>query len=232
LNQSISNVTLIYCGVGNIPLDIIAINNGFKYGLRLPIKKRLDVDLYFADQDWKNPNKEKYIEYINLYKPKLATVIDIEQVEQLDEAIEWAMSISNVVDQVILIPKCLGIIENIPYKINKKEVILGFSVPTKYGATTLSPKLFEKRKVHLLGGSPHKQLSYLDKFDIVSVDCNYHSMLANKFGIYWTGKINGETKMSMHYDDNFISPTERSLKAFEISCKNIMYAWKNKLKYD
>jgi hypothetical protein len=227
-----TNPTLIYCGNGNWRLEKIAQECGFKYGLRLPQPKYINTDLYFADQNWKKPNKKKYIEKIFEYQPKLATVIDIEHRNQLPEALCWAEEISKIVETIILIPKCTGVINKIPRYINDKKIILGYSVPTKFGATKLSLHFFDNWEIHLLGGAPEKQIEYAKDLNVVSIDCNYHSMKANKFGQYWTGKFNGDTRWWRIYNNNItIPPRERSLNAFEISCKNIYKYWNDK-EYD
>jgi hypothetical protein len=215
-------VDVIYCGKGNVKLDSIAVSCGFKYGLRLPQIKYLDVDLFFADQDWKYPKKCAYMQSLRKYTPKLVTVVDIEHREQLDIALEWADTISSMfTTTIVFIPKCTGIINKIPRQIGNCNARLGYSVPTDYGATTLSPKFFNNWPVHLLGGSPHKQLAFRDVFDVVSVDCNYHSMKANRFAEYWTGQ---KGHLWEKVNPN-IDPQQRSYTAFDVSCRNILAAW-------
>lgn len=215
---------LIYCSNGNYTLQRIALDFGFKFGLKLPYRRILDEPLYFADQDWKNPDRKKYMDSISIYKPKSATVLDLEHRNQLAEVLSWAEEISCYVETVIIIPKCTGVISKLPKEIKGKPVRLGFSVPTKYGSTSLNPSAFRRWEVHLLGGAPEKQLSYRGEMNIVSVDCNYHSMKANKFGEYWTGKI-GDVRWwrKLHGD---YTPKERSRRAFEMSCKHIMDYWR------
>lgn len=221
-------VDLIYCGNGNTTLDKIAQQNGFLYGLQLPYRKKLDVPLYFSDQNWKKPDKEKYIECVKKCTPKLATVLDLEYRKQFQEVLNWANDISNFVETIIIIPKVTGVINKLPREINGKPIRLGFSVPTKFGATKLKPKFFNGWEVHLLGGSPEKQLKYAQEMNVVSIDCNYHSMKANKFGEYWTGKI-GYGRWWKKLEGDY-APRERSLKAFELSCVNISNAWLNRNK--
>jgi len=219
------NIILIYCGNGNHVLQRIAIRNKFKYGLKLPQIKNIDEEpLYFSDQDWKNPDKKKYINSVKKYSPTLATVIDIEKRSQLKDAIDWAEGISNHVERIIFIPKCTGVIKNIPREVNNAKTMLGYSVPTKYGGTNLNPHLFDGWKIHLLGGSPHKQIEYSRFLDVYSIDCNYHSMKANKFGEFWTGKMD-DTRWWRRVDNESLSPREKSLMAFDISCKNIYDYW-------
>lgn len=219
-------VQIIYCSSGNYILQNIAENYGFEYGLRLPYNKSNDKQLYFADQDWKNPNKNLYIHQVSIYKPKLATIMDIEHRFQLNDALDWGNKISHFVETIIMIPKCTGIINKLPRQINGKNVILGYSVPSKYGKTKLNTNLFKGWKIHLLGGSPERQILFSNDLDVISIDCNYHSMKANKFGEYWTGKKDGNTRWWKKLDSCFIGKN-RSLKAFELSCKNISEYWDN-----
>lgn len=218
-----SKVDLIYCSNGNYTLQKISMNCGFKFGLKLPYRKILDEPLYFADQDWKSPNRYKYMSYVHKYQPRVATVLDLEHRNQLSEVLSWTEEISLIVESIVIIPKCTGVIGKLPKIVNGKKIILGYSVPTKYGSTSLHPKFFDGWDVHLLGGSPEKQISYKSQMNVVSIDCNYHSMKANKFGEYWTAKI--DDKRWWRKLDGQYSHSERSTKAFEISCNNIFNHW-------
>ena len=63
-------IPLIYCARGNKRFMQIAVNAGFLYGGQLPGTIYLNIaPLYFADQNWKNPQKEKYFAAIAEYKP-------------------------------------------------------------------------------------------------------------------------------------------------------------------
>lgn len=177
---------LIYCGAGNLKLDYFALICGLKYGRRLPLMGET-FPIYFSDQDWKNPNLEEYRKQISFYKPEIATVLDWEKEEQEHEIFNWIKEISPLVKKLIVIPKCL-IIDKIPVSYNNVEIILGYSVPTKYGKTDLSIDLFKDRKIHLLGGSPNKQIGLCNELDVVSIDCNYMSMKANRFCEAWFNK--------------------------------------------
>ena len=70
--------TLIYCGGGNSRFYDIATAAGFKYGSRLP--DTIYGPLYFADQDWKQPNRDKYMAGLAEHKPYMASVLDLERV--------------------------------------------------------------------------------------------------------------------------------------------------------
>lgn len=224
-------IKLIYCAGGNKRFSDIAIENGFLFGSQLPAC--VYHYPYFADQDWKKPQKEKYISLIKKHLPKMATVIDIESDETRTEAIEWGNRISRYVDKIIIIPK----IEcDIPRYINGKEVVVGYSVPTKYGGTDLPISMFKGRKIHLLGGSPHRQMDIFleNRNDIYSADGNYHQKMAIEHNKVWVAKEKTKRKNSargtfVKLSDYLGEKCEKDCPyvAFELSCKNIMAEWIN-----
>ena len=148
---------LIYCAGKNKRLDTIAMDAGLKLGIQLP-STVIHFWPFFVDQNWKKPNRTKYIQSVQSIKPTMATVIDIESPTQFNEALSWAEEIASSVEYIIMIPKISGIIQDIPYSIHGAQVILGYSVPTKYGATSVPLWEFKDRHVHLLGGSPKRQI--------------------------------------------------------------------------
>lgn len=72
--------TLIYCADGNAEFARIAVNAGFEYGAQLP-PRGLPFPPYFADQNWKNPNRERYIAELAKHAPFMASVLDWEKSE-------------------------------------------------------------------------------------------------------------------------------------------------------
>lgn len=62
---------------------------------------------------------------------------------------------------------------------------LGYSVPTRYGGTPISPEHFIG-DVHLLGGRPDVQRRLADVMDVQSLDGNRFTYDA-KFGDYFVG---------------------------------------------
>lgn len=226
-------IDLIYCGIGNKKLDQFAVQVGLLYGARLPIRE-LPYPIYFVDQDWKNPNLEKYKADIVKKKPSVCTVVDWEREEQEEEVFQWLDELTPLVEKIIVIPKLLGIIENIPKVYGDTEIILGYSVPTLYGKTDVSIGEFANRKVHLLGGSPHKQLKTYDSFvrvraSVVSVDCNYISMKATRFCEFWTNK-KGYSRYWVAMKDVVGARLNDSLyTAFMLSCVNYVEAWNIKV---
>lgn len=137
----------------------------------------------FVDNDYENYVHRVHLAAVKQFRPRYATVRDIMSKEQCQEAgisyfsmdriMDWAEELSEYSDNVIIIPK-IPVIDKIPEK-----YILGYSVPTSYGGTPLPTEAFKGRRVHLLGGSPNRQIAYWSKLkdEVVSIDNNYiHKM--------------------------------------------------------
>jgi hypothetical protein len=82
------------------------------------------------------------------------------------------------------VPKCRRLTADDMSRI-PTHFVLGYSVPSSYGATSLDPKLF-RRPVHLLGGRPDAQRRLARRMPVVSLDCNRFTLDA-AFGDYFTG---------------------------------------------
>lgn len=222
---------IIYCANGNPRFTQIAKEHGFLIGAQLPgTIYDIHKPLHFADQDFKRPRYVAYIKAIKKHKPYMASVLDIEEWRRFDEYMMRAEEISQYCQIVMLIPKVNGIINHLPREINSKEVRLGYSVPTRFGGTTVPIAEFQDWPVHLLGGSPQKQFDLYPKFNTVSCDGNMAKLMANNCQ-FWT---NGNA----HYAINKWWPTllesegkrwegdDAPYEAFRRSCQNIMAMWK------
>lgn len=208
---------LIYCAATGRKFAEIAIKAGYLYGAQMPAKVYFSP--MFVDQNWKNPRREKYMAKLAEHKPLMATVLDFERMEQLNEILGWAEEAAQFVEEVVIIPKVRGGIELIPRQIGNKAVILGYSVPSSYGGTILNYGDFRGWPVHLLGGSPSKQLKLRKFFNVHSADCNAHMGMAQRFNKFWA---NGKWVRldSLGYVSN-----DAPYRAFELSCANILAAW-------
>lgn len=222
--------TLIYCADGNARFAQIAIDAGFRYGARLPARG-LHHPIYFADQDWKNPNRERYMAELEQHRPILASVLDLEGEGQLSEVLAWAEDAARFVERVMIVPKAHGIIERLPQRIGNAAVVLGYSVPTRYAGTEVAVWEFAGWPVHLLGGSPHAQMRLAHYMNVVSVDGNMHNLMAVRYCQFWAPG-------TARYASNRWWPTLREANsgervedidlpyiAFARSCKNIVNAW-------
>ena len=211
--------TLIYCADGNRRFAEIAVNAGFLYGARLPARG-LPFAPWFADQDWKKPNRKRYMAELATHRPTMASMLDLETPEQLAEVLSWSEEAAQYVARVMIIPKAHGIIDKLPHRIGAADVVLGYSVPTRYGGTEVAVWEFAGWPVHLLGGSPHAQMSLAHYMNAVSADGNYHQLMASRYCEVW--------KNGRWYELNELRgyvATDAIYTAFEMSCENIVSAW-------
>lgn len=230
-------IDLIYCAAGNLRFMQIAVDAGWLPGGRLP--GTMYHAPYFADQDYKNPNRARYVAEIAKHKPSVATVIDWQTGVDRAEVMGWAEDIAPYVETVIVIPKIKGTVDLVPCAVGGKPVRLGYSVPTSYGGTPLAYQEFGRRPVHLLGGNPFKQVRLSHLLNVVSADTNYHQLMATSrtqffsLDIHQTAKNKhwptlGDVGLLQHKSSLFEwkAPTNAPYLAFGLSCHNIMTMWK------
>ena len=215
--------TLIYCAGKNPRFDAIALDAGFKLGIQLPYPT-VTSPPYFVDQDWKNPDRGAYMQSLKKYSPKMATVIDLEREEQLYDVLSWAEEAAQYVKIVIIIPKAFGVISQLPERIRGAQIVLGYSVPTRYGGTSVPLWEFSGWPVHLLGGSPKKQYILSKYLHVVSVDGNYANLCATNFCKWFDGfKWHQLTK------DGLLWGQDAPIEAFRRSCLGVMNMWQQNM---
>lgn len=225
-------IDLIYCAQGNVKFAQIAIDCGFLYGSRLPATVYRNI--YFADQNWKKPDKDSYIRAIRKHSPHIATVLDWEKWSQYAEVMEWAEEIAPFVEEVLVVPKIPNSVQSIPEKIGGKKIRIAYSVPTRYGGSTISLQELQNREIHLLGGSPHAQMSLYKKINnVVSADGNYHQKIAimNKVWVFGAKRVMGRWERLDDYLGHRIEE-DAIYKSFELSSINIKKAWEIIIKND
>jgi hypothetical protein len=228
----VAHPELIYCAGGNSRFVRIAVDAGFLYGAQLPDTVYEDIaPLWFADQNWKAPRRDVYMARLAQHRPTQATVLDLEREEQLPVVLDWAEEAAQYVERVVVIPKVFGIIPRIPDRIAGSDVVLGYSVPTRYAGTEVPVWEFERRPVHLLGGSPQAQMRLTHYLNAISADGNYMMRMATHFCMFW---MPGNAR----YASNRWWPTLREAnggenwggddapyEAFRRSCENIRAGW-------
>lgn len=219
------DIEVIYCAAGNRRNAEIAIDAGLRYGGRLP--DTIYYRPYFIDQEYKAPNRAAYMACAKQHRPHIATVLDLEREEQLPEIMSWAEEVSQYAQVMVLIPKFSGAIARLPKQINGKEVRLGYSVPTGYGGTDVPLSEFCGWPVHLLGGSPARQLDLAHYLDVRSVDCNMIQKLAQNCQ-WWTPKSNiGRVRHWPALEDVESRYADGPYEALRRSCHNMLQAWRN-----
>lgn len=166
-------------------LCCIAHEYGLLHGINSGIEKQKcpKHDALFIDNEFTKPyNHEKHVDVIKRHRPKYATVRDIMPPEMCgrlgvqyyppEQVIDWAWELKEYANEVIIIPKTLEYLGQVP-----EEFMIGYPMPSGYiqGEELLPPEAYNGKRLHLLGGSWARQLSYLYFFgdDVVSMDGNY-----------------------------------------------------------
>ena len=167
--------------------------------------------VHFIDIDWKNYDYKKHIEALKKCKPKYTVAKDWERARNLKSVLKQAESLFDYAENVIIVPKVQSLKEQMLDLIPEK-FMLGYSVPTKYGGTTIEPKYFDGRPVHLLGGRPEKQRELAKHLNVRSIDCNRFTLDA-RYGDFFDG-----SKFIPH-------PAGGYNKCLEDSIRNINKIW-------
>ena len=217
------HLDLIYCAGDNERLTRMAYEAGLLIGIRSG-RSAHNFPVSFVDIEYKRPNFEKHLKAIARYQPKYATVLDLSDTEVSKQDIARAMM---QYEQVLLcssrtipliVPKLYGQVALLP-----DHVAIGYSIPTSYGGAK-DVKLWELegRRIHLLGGSPQKQIEIYRTLSveasIMSVDGNMAQLMATQFAKYWDGDWVEHPQRNTNTPDLYLDCWRRS-------CENIRRAW-------
>ena len=152
--------------------------------------------LYLLDIHWIAPDWPAHLAVARAERPALAAVPDILCPDQLPAALAMAEEIAPHAGAVLVIPKC-DVVDALPRRIGGTPIILGYSVPTAYGGTNLPIWSFAGWPVHLLGGTPKRQVALAGYLDVVSADGNMAQKLANR-GIIFNARGQGTQYWEAH----------------------------------
>lgn len=179
-HYSVELPLLFFCGGGGKSKhDSNAKGEGWRLGLRSNGRNLAHEHMQMVDNEWGDAYKhEQHLECVKRNKPLVATVQDIESIEQLPEALKHARELAKYCGRVLLIPKVKSWLP---------KCWLAYSIPTSHGGTLIEPEWFGDRLVHLLGGSPNDQAQYAKVLNVVSLDANYASQLAENGKATWQG---------------------------------------------
>jgi len=212
---------LIYCAGGNSLLQHIALDEGWFLGQRsdAALSKLPQI---FIDIDYKNPDFQRHLEVVAYFRPKYATVPDLSDKETDREDIKRAMrqyeQLARYCEIPLIVPKLSEQLALLP-----SDVAIGYSVPSSYGSAQFLPWELAGRRVHLLGGSPKKQMElyrYLTCYaTITSVDGNYAQRMATRYAEYW--------EQGRWHDHPDIAGKKKDLyyDCWRRSCRNLRQAW-------
>ena len=164
-----------------------------------------------------------HLDVVAKYHPKYATVPDLSEeqisIADIDRALEQAERLVPHCETVLIIPKLTGQITLLP-----EGVAVGYSVPSSYGGAQYPLWELAGRRVHLLGGSPKKQMQiylHLNPIaEVMSADGNYAQKMAIRYGEYWY--------RHKWIDHPGIKAGRKDLyfECWKWSCRNLMVAWK------
>lgn len=231
--------TLVYCAAGNRRYLEIAVAAGYRYGGRLPHTVYPDIaPLWFADQEWRKPDRGRYLAALATHRPVQATVLDLERSDQVAEVLAWAEAAAAYVERVLIIPKARGVIADLPRQIGGKPVVLAYSVPTTYGGTPIHPEQFAGWPIHILGGAPEWQMRlwrYWRAWDadagtatpVVSADGNIAQSMARRCQFWISEPARGyrNARWPQLRETDGWQGEGAPYEAFRRSCINIMAAW-------
>ena len=137
----------------------------------------------FLDIHWKKYDFATHLSASRRTRPLITVARDIESYRELNRILDEAEVLARYSKFVILVPKDRHLarhLDDIPAK-----YLLGYSCPTKYGATPIRPERFT-RPVHLLGGRPDVQRRLAERMPVFSFDCNRFTLDA-AFGDFFDG---------------------------------------------
>jgi hypothetical protein len=139
----------------------------------------------FLDIHWKKYDFARHLRATQEAQPLITVARDIESIWETEAILREAEALAKYSSHVVLVPKDLKLATKLD-SLLPREYLLGFSVPTRYGGTRISPSRF-RRPVHLLGGRPDVQRELAMQMPVVSLDCNRFTLDA-AFGDFFDGE--------------------------------------------
>jgi hypothetical protein len=168
-------------------VQIIAARHGWLPGARYTNLRdvRHAPRVGFLDIHWRQYDFARHLRATRETRPFITVAHDVERRRDLSRVIDQAEALAEYCSHVVIVPKARSLADDLNHLI-PAHMLLGFSVPTRYGSTPLPPECFQ-RPVHLLGGRPDVQRRLADRMPVVSVDCNRFTLDAS-FGDYFDGE--------------------------------------------
>jgi len=147
------------------------------------------------DNNFRNPDLDRYIERFFEHEPQVGVIGDAYDINEVDEYVAAAREIQGSYPEtnLVIVPKCRAAIHAIP-----DDLVVGYSrgYADRLAHEFSEPRDWRGHRVHILGGSPPKQLDVIDQLtrptltgeppaDIVGLDWNGVYRGA-QFGEFWT----------------------------------------------
>jgi len=192
--------------------------HGWLTGTRLDSLKaheKADMDVQFIDLHWDNPDQDALLAACMRHRPKYAVAGDYDG-ENYDQINDFAESLRQFAENVIIVPHEPGEVEKVP-----EWAVVGYSTPTTYAGTEAPIWEYYGRDVHILGGRLNQIKTVADHLrnDIVSIDTNTHHKEAVKYGKYISQTPPQQNKIT------FTPKKSNAKRAYENSVLNMTYAF-------
>lgn len=139
----------------------------------------------FLDIDWQNYSFSRHLSAAEQVRPLVTVARDIDSIDDLSRTLKQAQRLEAYAQWVVIVPKDPRLAPHLDEAIPRRY-LLGYSVPTRYGATPIEPDQF-RRPVHLLGGRPDIQRELAEEMPVVSIDGNRLTLDA-RFGDFFDGQ--------------------------------------------
>jgi len=155
----------------------------------------LNIPVGMLDNDFRNPDLDRFVDRFFEHEPRVGVIGDVYECDGVDDHVAAAREIqaSYPEAELIIVPKSRSVIDAIP-----EDLVLGYSrgYADRLAHEFSDPADWRGRRVHILGGSPPKQLDSIRQLtrptltdeppaDIVGVDWNGLHRGA-QFGEFWT----------------------------------------------
>lgn len=165
----------------------IAAEHGWRAGARYTNLRdvREHGPLAFLDIHWRDYQFAAHLRATKSTRPYMTVAQDVVLSRDLAMVTDQAHELALWATHVIVVPKATGLADGLEERI-PSNFLLGYSVPTRYGGTSISVECF-KRPVHLLGGRPDAQRRLAERLPVVSFDCNRFTLDA-AFGDFFDGE--------------------------------------------
>jgi hypothetical protein len=147
-------------------------------------KTNIDIKPYFLDFPFtvEGANFDDHLKMVKKHKPKIAVSPDIEKGLTLEDAISQADELLRYADDVILVPKSVKP-ELIPDRFRVGLTLANYGTSAPWWIWDYR----ECQSVHLLGGSPNRQIRAINHgLKVDSLDTSTLSIIC-KYGIWKNG---------------------------------------------